>query len=94
MEGRSRRGAAWWQPLGLALVVSIGVWLKTTAPAEGQARSSRRSAGDGGETSAQADTATLEAKLDQILQNQEQIFQRFDQVMEELRIVKIRATLQ
>ena len=35
----------------------------------------------------------IEQKLDQILSNQQTILQRFDQVMEELRIVKVRATM-
>ena len=34
----------------------------------------------------------VDKKLDEILANQETIFKRFDQVMEELRIIKIRAT--
>jgi len=34
----------------------------------------------------------VEAKLDRILQRQEEILQRFDEVMKELQIVKIRAT--
>lgn len=36
---------------------------------------------------------SLEKKLDEILANQKTILQRFDQVMEELRIIKVRATL-
>ena len=49
-----------------------------------------QSAGDsGGEKS----DARLESKLDQILANQQTILQRFDQIMEELRIIKVRATL-
>ncbi len=35
----------------------------------------------------------VEQKLDQILQNQQEILQRFDAIMEELRIIKIRATI-
>ena len=38
-------------------------------------------------------TARVEAKLDQVLANQEQIMARLDQVLEELKIVKIRATV-
>ena len=96
MGDRSRRRTAWWQPLGLALVVSLGMWIQADTPAEGQPRSSRRSAGASGsgeDAITHADTKKLEAKLDQILQNQERIFQRLDEVMEELRIVKVRATL-
>ena len=93
MAQRASRRAAGWQPLGLALVVSLGTWLQTGTPAEGQSRSSRRPARGAEETSEKVDTAKLEAKLDQILENQDQILKRFDDVMEELRIVKVRATL-
>ena len=37
--------------------------------------------------------AAVEAKLDQILESQQQILKRLDEIMEELRIVKIRATM-
>ena len=37
-------------------------------------------------------TATLEKKLDEILQNQQALLKKFDAVMEELRIIKVRAT--
>ena len=40
-----------------------------------------------------SDTAQLEQKLNDILEHQTQILQRLDQVMEELRVVKIRATI-
>ena len=93
MGDRSRRRAAWPPPLGLALVLGLGIWLQAGTPAEGQLRTSRRSAGGGEETSEKADSKKLEAKLDQILENQERIFQRLDDVMEELKVVKIRATL-
>ena len=36
---------------------------------------------------------SVDAKLDQILMNQEDIFKRLDKIMEELKIVKIRATI-
>ena len=34
----------------------------------------------------------LEQKLDRILANQERILKRFDEITEELRIIKVRAT--
>ena len=40
-----------------------------------------------------ADLTKLDRKLDQILANQQTIFQKFDAVMEELKIIKVRATL-
>ena len=33
-------------------------------------------------------------KLDQVIKNQQEMFKRFDAVMEELRVVKVRATRQ
>ena len=42
--------------------------------------------------SAGMSTAAIEKKLDQILANQQTILLRFDAVMEELRIIKVRAT--
>ena len=50
-------------------------------------RSSRAASSDSGRE------ARIEAKLDQILANQEQILAKLDAVMEELKIVKIRATV-
>ena len=43
----------------------------------------------------EADTSDerIEQKLDQIVANQAEILQRFDAVMEELKIIKIRASL-
>jgi hypothetical protein len=92
-----RRRAAWWQSLGLALIVSVGVLSHADVPAEGQSRATPRgsatSAGSAEAKADEVDAKKLEAKLDQILQSQERIFQRLDEVMEELRIVKVRATL-
>ena len=38
--------------------------------------------------------AEADAKLDQVLKNQQEILTKLDQITEELRIVKVRATLQ
>ena len=92
MQTRDHRRVSW--PLGLTLAFGIGLWSQTGAQAEAPSRSSRPprppSAGKAG---GDVDAKKLDAKLDQILANQEKILQRFDEVMEELRIVKIRATL-
>ena len=40
----------------------------------------------------QAELAKLEKRLDEVLASQEQVLQKFDAAMEELRIIKIRAT--
>lgn len=47
---------------------------------------------DRAKESASVDAASIEKKLDQILANQQAILSRFDAVMEELRIIKVRAT--
>ena len=46
-----------------------------------------RAAGD-----AKPETRALEKKIDQVLANQQLILQKLDAMMEELRIVKVRAT--
>ena len=92
MHTRDRRGAGW--ALGLALAFGIGLWSQTGAQAEAPSRSSRPPrVPSAGETGGEVDTKKLDAKLDQILANQEKLFQRLDEVMEELKIVKVRATL-
>ena len=75
----------------------LGVWaLWCAAAEEASSRSSRppsRASATkqaGGETS---DTAHLEAKLDEILATQQAILSKFDAIMEELRIIKVRSTL-
>lgn len=96
MDANGYRSAARWQPVGLALLLGIGLWIQMGTAAEGQSQSTRRSSAtsaEGAEAKAEVDTKKLEAKLDRILDNQERMFQRFDEVMEELKIVKIRATL-
>jgi hypothetical protein len=44
-------------------------------------------------TSQEGREARVEAKLDQVLANQETILARLDQMMEELKVIKIRATV-
>ena len=53
-------------------------------------RTSRSSAG---KSASKLDERRIDQKLDEIIENQQKILKRFDEVMEELRIVKIRATL-
>lgn len=89
----------WLKMAGLLTILGLGfsvMWVTTEdaigsdeqgAPAA--TTSSRRGTSS---TNKDSSTAKLEKKLDQILANQEQILKRFDDVMEELRIVKIRAT--
>ena len=96
-QTRRARGAR----LGLiALGVGSGValWSAATSRAEQETgKSSRDVLGkprqEETRDSGSASTSALEKKLDRILANQETILQRFDQVMEELRIIKVRATI-
>jgi hypothetical protein len=93
MERRRRRVTTTWRltvAVGLALALGIGAWINTStlAKEEGTGSSSRSSraskASDGGKT---------EEKLNEILENQQKILKRLDEVMEELKIVKIRASV-
>jgi hypothetical protein len=91
----------------LLAAVCVGVsWIgaNVSRAAEEEAipsRSSRtqpvvRTGTDAGRSTRSSETggaAKIEAKLDQILGNQERILARLDEVMEELKIVKIRATV-
>ena len=93
--------------LALLAAVCLGAaWVGTVASrAEEEAIPSRSSrsaqpapshtidAGRSTRTSETGATARVEAKLDQILSNQDRILARLDEVMEELKIVKIRATV-
>ncbi|MBI2104225.1 MAG: hypothetical protein HYT90_01415 [Candidatus Omnitrophica bacterium] len=81
-----------WPHTVAALAVVTGAWMGAESQAAERSRTSRAKADGSTGTSAQPDKK-LEDKLDQILANQEKIFQRFDEVMEELKIVKIRATI-
>jgi hypothetical protein len=95
--GRAPRFAA--VLLGTSLAVLAAPALLAGADEQSRARSGRSTKAAGGQ-SAKSDAEAsleklrqLEAKLDQILGNQERLFKRLDEVMEELKIVKIRATL-
>ena len=93
----------------LALLCGIALWgsagIGRAATDEDAPTSSSRSSAGRTSTSPSADAsrstrasdtgreAKIEAKLDQILANQDRMFAKLDEVMEELKIVKIRATL-
>ena len=90
-----------WAVLAGGLVLSGGLIASGAIPAtrehdatEGGAAVNRaaHASGNSGEEK-NLDTKKLEKKLDELLQNQQTILQRLDQVMEELRIVKVRATV-
>ena len=85
--------------LGLGIGLGVCLWSAAGSLAyeeEGAAKPSRSVLGGAKQTersiSSQAKNS-IEKKLDEILANQQTILQRFDQVMEELRIIKVRATL-
>ena len=80
----------------LILAMGVSLWMSADACAEEDAsppstssRSSHPSrVGDpGGESTA------IEAKLNKILDNQQRILARLDEVMEELGVIKVRATV-
>ena len=62
---------------------------RATQPAGGRSSETARST----RTSETGGAARIEAKIDQVLANQERILARLDEVMEELKVVKIRATV-
>jgi hypothetical protein len=61
------------------------VFSEEEVPTSRSTRSSKSSSGS---------NANLEKKLDEILAKQETILQKFDTVMEELRIIKVRTSIQ
>ena len=91
-----RAPSAWWLIVsGLVVVLSFSV-LGEAELAEEQAttrntRSSRTSSAR--ETASTRQETTVEGMLEKILANQQRILARLDEVMKELQIVKIRATL-
>ena len=78
-----------WSLVGaLALVVSVGVWRAFAVSNEPETtQDSSQSAG-----TSQVDERKVEVELDKVLASQEQVLQRFDGVLEELRIIKVRAS--
>ena len=92
MQQMQRRPVSWSQVSWLALALAAGAWMMAQTQAAEQPQSRRSKASDSAPTSSRTD-GKIESKLDEILANQEKILKRFDDVMEELRIVKVRATL-
>ena len=88
----------WWVAAVLGCVLAAGAGfgaLARAADEEGSAdRATRRtSRTTTAVTSTASNTDPLERKLDDVLAGQQAILKRLDEVMEELRIVKIRATI-
>ena len=70
-------------------IVGVIVWSSSlvlsdeeTVPSSRSSRSSK--------TPSSGSSANIESKLDEILANQQAILQKFDAIMEELRIIKVR----
>ncbi len=90
------RRRAWLLLIGSGIGLGVCLWSAAGSLAEEAAKASRSVLGGPRETKSSASSLKgddLEKKLDEILANQQAILERFDQVMEELRIIKIRATL-
>ncbi|MBI4597225.1 MAG: hypothetical protein HY737_02345 [Candidatus Omnitrophica bacterium] len=94
----------WSQAIGLLVALSVGIgigWMSRPAvwaaeedatPPVRSSRATTKSAA-ASTTSSSSGNAKLEKKLDEILANQQDILKRFDAVMEELKIIKVRATI-
>ena len=78
--------------LAVALLAAGLTWCIAATGAEETPRSSPKTSTSRTQPSTGGD-AKLQAKLDKILETQERILKRLDEVMEELRIVKIRASI-
>ena len=93
MNTARRRGAASSRVIVsacLALVFGIGMWVNTSTLARDVETSTSRRAS---RASGGSDDQKVEGKLNEIVENQQKILKRLDEIMEELKIVKIRATL-
>lgn len=95
MDGtRTSRRPLRWAALVGALGLAIGSMGSSALAAEtASAKPPAKKPPAQSDRAREAREKRLEEKLDQVLANQQTILQRFDQVMEELRIVKVRATV-
>ena len=104
MSGSNGRSTAKWAALGIGMLMAMLVLTvgsrrliaeeeQAAAPQAPAASSNRstRAAHAGGGASSSKSTGTS-AKLDKIIEHQEQILAKLDDVLKELQIVKIRAT--
>ena len=102
MKISGRRPWGWLAAAVLAISASAGLWFQTASLAQ-EEEETRRPASSRSSVKQQvssADIARLEKRLNEVLanqktmlENQQAILQKFDAVMEELRIIKVRATL-
>jgi len=84
----------WRRVAGLAaLTVLLGITSWTDSSAAPRIRTGNPEGGSSSNEEGQKSDPKVLGKLDEILTNQQTIMSRLDEVMEELKIVKIRATL-
>ncbi len=98
----TKRRQVWSRSLVIVLTIglSVSLWSIAASSADepsdrasrSRTRSSVASADQSNQSKEKDQNAQIERKLDEILSNQQTILQRFDAVMEELRIIKVRAT--
>ena len=79
--------------IGLAVIGFSLMAMSEEEPATSSRPSARAGAKAAGSSSPSAKDALIERKLDQILAGQQAILQKFDAIMEELRIIKVRTTI-
>ncbi len=91
--GRSDGRRYRWLIVSALLVGVAGTSILPLVRAEESSRQRSRSTRSSGTSASSGGDAKVEQKLDEILDNQQKLFTRLDQIMEELKIVKIRATL-
>ena len=95
-EQPTRLAVGPWMMAVLLIGLSIGFWCEPFSVAEERAAIGRTQS----PASPSIDESSLEKRLSKVLANQEkilanqaEILQKFDAVMEELRIIKVRATI-
>ena len=89
MHPSKHLNAAGWFALGAALGLSLS---SGSFAEDSPDRASRGDHPPSAALSKEASSKAIDEKLDQLLATQQSILQRFDAVLEELRIVKIRCT--
>lgn len=74
--------------MALAMTVPFAAHAQVEATSKTRPRASKAT----GSQASEADLAALEKKLDKVLANQQALLQQLDAMMEELRVIKMRAT--
>ena len=94
MTNRMKKPTRRWFVVVLgAMVLSLAVlWHQSLSHGEDGTAQDHRSSTSGSQVKS-SDLSRLQSKLDQVLDNQQTILKKFDAVMDELRIIKVRATI-